>query len=91
MQTYHTELCQRYSHLSVLLEAESVVASQQMRETFSESHLKVGKEEKCIKEHVRWLQEQQKHLDETWRSMRWVAEVINNARDCRLECSVQLY
>ena len=104
MQTYHEELCRRYFQLSTLLEVEVAVVSQQLRENNSKmtrgihDDKAVGKQKKMeekagqsgLKEHAAWLHQQQEHLDEAWKSMRWVAEVISNARDSRLDCTVQL-
>ncbi|ESO10024.1 hypothetical protein HELRODRAFT_167861 [Helobdella robusta] len=77
MKTYHPDLTKRYALLSTLLEAEVGVTNHLIRQGVSSD------DEMKLRNEIQILNQQQKKLDDAWKSMRWIAEVIGNARDSK--------
>lgn len=84
MSTYHPDLTKRYSHVSTLMEAEVTIFNHLMRQEVSDE------DELVLRGQIGQLNQQQKKLDEIWKSMRWISEVISNARDGRNCCGLTL-
>lgn len=80
MNTYQTNIVQKYAKLSCLLELDSATASHLHREAFSNSEVAVAKER------LAKLQELQNKLESIWKSVRWLADVITFARDKNVGC-----
>ncbi|XP_071036115.1 ankyrin repeat and fibronectin type-III domain-containing protein 1-like isoform X2 [Parasteatoda tepidariorum] len=75
MSTYQHSFISRYSRVSSILEMDTVVAQHVHRQAFSTSELA------SAKSRLRQLQQFQTQVDNTWRSMRWLMDVLNFARD----------
>ncbi|KAF5288548.1 hypothetical protein FQR65_LT12001 [Abscondita terminalis] len=75
LSTYQSEIIQKYSKLSCLLELDAATASHLHREAFSNSEV-VAARERLSK-----LQNLQMKLNGIWKSVRWLMDVISFARD----------
>ncbi|KAK4874872.1 hypothetical protein RN001_014232 [Aquatica leii] len=75
LTTYQSDVIQKYSKLSCLLELDAATASHLHREAFSNSEV-VAARERLSK-----LQSLQMKLNGIWKSIRWLMDVITFARD----------
>ncbi|XP_013792543.1 uncharacterized protein LOC106476429 [Limulus polyphemus] len=75
MMTYNSIFISRYSRLSSVLEMDTMLAQHAQREAFSAAEVT------SAKDRLSQLQEFQTQVDNTWRSMRWVMDVLTFARD----------
>uniref|UniRef100_A0A8W8J7M4 Ras-associating domain-containing protein n=1 Tax=Magallana gigas TaxID=29159 RepID=A0A8W8J7M4_MAGGI len=75
MCTYQTQLINRYSRLSSILEMDLCLAQQVQREAFSTEELAPAKER------VEKLSNIQTTVDKNWKSTRWIMDIITYARD----------
>uniref|UniRef100_A0A1Y1K138 Ankyrin repeat and fibronectin type-III domain-containing protein 1 n=1 Tax=Photinus pyralis TaxID=7054 RepID=A0A1Y1K138_PHOPY len=75
LSTYQSDMIQKYSKLSCLLELDAATASHLHREAFSNSEV-VAARERLSK-----LQSLQMKLNNIWKSIRWLMDVITFARD----------
>ncbi|XP_065558536.1 ankyrin-repeat and fibronectin type III domain-containing 1-like isoform X2 [Artemia franciscana] len=83
-RTYQSELISKYSRLSALLEMDQILAQHAHREAFSCSELNEAKQR------VNKLGDLQSLLDSTWRSCRWIMDVVSAARDKSLPAGVSV-
>ncbi|KAG8179257.1 hypothetical protein JTE90_006156 [Oedothorax gibbosus] len=75
MSTYQHTFISRYSRISSILEMDTIVAQHIHRQAFSTTELS------SAKSRLRQLQQFQAQVDNTWRSMRWLMDVLNFARE----------
>lgn len=75
LQTYHSDILNKYSKLSCMLELEVTLAAHSHREAFSCSELQTAKER------LNKLEELQNNLNTVWKSERWLMDLIGFARD----------
>ncbi|XP_030754413.1 uncharacterized protein LOC115881170 isoform X2 [Sitophilus oryzae] len=75
LNTYQSNIVQKYCKLSCLLELDSATASHLHREAFSNTEVAVARER------LARLQDLQNKLESIWKSVRWLADVITFARD----------
>ncbi|CAL1274010.1 unnamed protein product [Larinioides sclopetarius] len=75
MSTYQHTFISRYSRISSILEMDTLVAQHIHRQAFSTTELA------SAKSRLRQLQQFQTQVDNTWRSMRWLMDVLNFARE----------
>ncbi|XP_019738873.1 ankyrin repeat and fibronectin type-III domain-containing protein 1, partial [Hippocampus comes] len=72
---YRPAFIGRYCRVSALLELESLLSQQALREAFSQDELAAAKRQQ------RRLQEHLQQTEEVWRDARWIAEALQHARD----------
>ncbi|XP_041473244.1 ankyrin repeat and fibronectin type-III domain-containing protein 1-like isoform X2 [Lytechinus variegatus] len=84
MSTYHGDFIRRYARLSSILETESLITQQQLREAFSNDELNEAKRRQTQ------VDEFQKSLDMMWRGMRWIMDILQYARDKQIKGGVPL-
>ncbi|XP_039630443.1 ankyrin repeat and fibronectin type-III domain-containing protein 1 isoform X2 [Polypterus senegalus] len=72
--TYSREFIVQYCCISAWLELESLVSQQMLREAFSETELTAAKEKH------QQVQDQLQHMEDVWRQMRWIMDVLQYAR-----------
>ncbi|KFM66055.1 hypothetical protein X975_01950, partial [Stegodyphus mimosarum] len=75
MSTYQHIFISRYSRISSILEMDTIVAQHVHRQAFSTTELA------SAKSRLRQLQQFQSQVDNSWRSMRWLMDVLNFARE----------
>ncbi|GAB6025733.1 hypothetical protein CHUAL_011717 [Chamberlinius hualienensis] len=75
MSTYQRDFISRYSRLSSILEMDTIMAQHNHREAFSTIEVTSAKQRLCQ------LQEIQGQMDNTWKGMRWIMDVLTYARD----------
>ncbi|XP_071033997.1 ankyrin repeat and fibronectin type-III domain-containing protein 1 [Parasteatoda tepidariorum] len=75
MTTYQPSFITRYSRLSSILEMDNMLAQHAHREAFSSSELSEAKTR------LNQLQEFQTQVDNMWRAIRWIMDVLTFARD----------
>ncbi|XP_075035574.1 ankyrin repeat and fibronectin type-III domain-containing protein 1-like isoform X4 [Mixophyes fleayi] len=82
--TYDRDFISQYCQLSALLELESLLSQQSLREAFSDSELTTAK--------LRHQQVQDfiQQMEEIWREMRWMMDVLQHARYKQPSCAVPL-
>lgn len=69
--TYQHSLLQKYARLSFLTEFDIVTASMKQREAFSNDEMQVAKDK------LKHLEETMSELNATWKSVRWMTDVIS--------------
>ncbi|XP_048576333.1 ankyrin repeat and fibronectin type-III domain-containing protein 1 isoform X3 [Nematostella vectensis] len=84
MCTYQKDFICHYSRLSSVLDMDSVLAQQALREAFSS-----GEVEKAKQRQIK-LMEFQLELDETWKGMRWILDALHYARDRQVRGGIPL-
>ncbi|XP_076323113.1 ankyrin repeat and fibronectin type-III domain-containing protein 1-like isoform X2 [Tachypleus tridentatus] len=84
MKTYNSSFIARYSRLSSILEMDTMLAQHAQREAFSSSEITLAKHR------LNQLQEFQIQVDNTWRAMRWIMDVLTFARDKQSNCGISL-
>uniref|UniRef100_A0A061QLM3 Putative fibronectin/RAS containing n=1 Tax=Cupiennius salei TaxID=6928 RepID=A0A061QLM3_CUPSA len=75
MSTYQSSFITRYSRLSSILEMDNMLAHHAHREAFSSTELSEAKSR------LNQLQEFQTQVDNMWRAVRWIMDVLTFARD----------
>ncbi|KAM3959207.1 LOW QUALITY PROTEIN: ankyrin repeat and fibronectin type III domain containing protein wide awake [Aphomia sociella] len=75
LQTYHTNILNKYSKLSCILELDVALAAHSHREAFSCTELQTAKER------LTKLEELQNNLNTVWKAERWLMDLIGFARD----------
>lgn len=68
--TYQHSLLQKYARLSFLTEFDIITASMKQREAFSNDEMQVAKDK------LKTLEETMSELNATWKSVRWMTDVI---------------
>ncbi|MGH0121481.1 UNVERIFIED_CONTAM: hypothetical protein FKN15_023779 [Acipenser sinensis] len=72
--TYSQAFIGQYCRVSALLELESLMSQQTLREAFSESELLAAKQKH------QQVQEHMQQMEEVWREMRWIMDALQYAR-----------
>ncbi|XP_041133819.1 ankyrin repeat and fibronectin type-III domain-containing protein 1-like isoform X1 [Polyodon spathula] len=72
--TYSQAFIGQYCRVSALLELESLMTQQTLREAFSESELLAAKQKH------QQVQEYVQQMEEVWREMRWIMDALQYAR-----------
>lgn len=75
LQTYHTNILNKYSKLSCVLELDVALAAHSQREAFSCTELQTAKER------LTKLEDLQNNLNLVWKAERWLMDLIGFARD----------
>ncbi|XP_073945576.1 ankyrin repeat and fibronectin type III domain containing protein wide awake [Choristoneura fumiferana] len=75
LQTYHTNILNKYSKLSCVLELDVALAAHSHREAFSCTELQTAKER------LSKLEDLQNNLNAIWKAERWLMDLIGFARD----------
>ncbi|CAG9093930.1 unnamed protein product [Plutella xylostella] len=75
LQTYHTNILNKYSKLSCVLELDVALAAHSHREAFSCTELQTAKER------LTKLEDLQNNLNTVWKAERWLMDLISFARD----------
>lgn len=75
LQTYHTDILNKYAKLSCVLELDLALAAHSHREAFSSTELQAARER------LTKLEELQNNLNSVWKSERWLMDLIGFARD----------
>lgn len=75
LQTYHTNILNKYSKLSCVLELDVALAAHSHREAFSCTELQTAKER------LSKLEDLQNNLNTVWKAERWLMDLIGFARD----------
>lgn len=84
MYTYQQEFICHYSRLSSVLDMDSVISQQSLREAFSSPELQLAKARQ------QQLLDFQRELDETWQGMRWILDALHYARDRQIRGGIPL-
>ncbi|XP_049869455.1 uncharacterized protein LOC126369199 isoform X2 [Pectinophora gossypiella] len=75
LQTYHTNILNKYSKLSCVLELDVALAAHSHREAFSCTEMQTAKER------LTKLEDLQNSLNTVWKAERWLMDLIGFARD----------
>ncbi|XP_038067073.1 ankyrin repeat and fibronectin type-III domain-containing protein 1-like isoform X3 [Patiria miniata] len=84
MTTYQAEFIRRFTRLSSILEIDSLIAQQTLREAFSSNEVNDAKQRQ------QQVLDYQQELETTWKGMRWIMDVLQYARDKQLRGGVPL-
>lgn len=84
MYTYQQEFICHYSRLSSVLDMDSVISQQSLREAFSSPEVQLAKARQ------EQLLDFQRELDETWQGMRWILDALHYARDRQIRGGIPL-
>ncbi|XP_025059431.1 ankyrin repeat and fibronectin type-III domain-containing protein 1-like [Alligator sinensis] len=82
--TYDREFITQYCQVSALLELESLLSQQSLREAFSDSELTTAKQRH------QQVQDYIQQMEEIWREMRWIMDALQHARYKQPSCGVPL-
>ncbi|XP_063270780.1 ankyrin repeat and fibronectin type-III domain-containing protein 1-like isoform X2 [Prinia subflava] len=82
--TYDREFITQYCQVSALLELESLLSQQSLREAFSDAELSTAKQRH------QQVQDYIQQMEEIWREMRWIMDVLQHARYKQPSCGVSL-
>ncbi|XP_069840059.1 ankyrin repeat and fibronectin type-III domain-containing protein 1-like isoform X4 [Dendropsophus ebraccatus] len=82
--TYDREFISQYCQLSALLELESLLSQQSLREAFSDTELTTAKQRH------QQVQDYIQQMEEIWREMRWMMDALQHARYKQPSCAVPL-
>ncbi|KAI5652066.1 ankyrin repeat and fibronectin type-III domain-containing protein 1 [Phthorimaea operculella] len=80
LQTYHSNILNKYSKLSCVLELDVALAAHSHREAFSCTELQTAKER------LAKLEDLQNNLNAVWKAERWLMDLIGFARDKDKAC-----
>lgn len=69
--TYQHSLLQKYARLSFLTEFDMITASMKQREAFSNDEIQIAKDK------LKHLEETMSELNSTWKSVRWMTDLIS--------------
>ncbi|KAL8175186.1 UNVERIFIED_CONTAM: hypothetical protein K2H54_015464 [Gekko kuhli] len=72
--TYDREFITQYCQVSALLELESLLSQQSLREAFSDAELTTAKQRH------QQVQDYMQQMEEIWREMRWMMDALQHAR-----------
>ncbi|XP_054017239.1 ankyrin repeat and fibronectin type-III domain-containing protein 1-like [Dryobates pubescens] len=72
--TYDREFITQYCQVSALLELESLLSQQSLREAFSDAELSTAKQRH------QQVQDYMQQMEEIWREMRWIMDALQHAR-----------
>ncbi|XP_064009195.1 ankyrin repeat and fibronectin type-III domain-containing protein 1-like isoform X2 [Pogoniulus pusillus] len=72
--TYDREFITQYCQVSALLELESLLSQQSLREAFSDVELSTAKQRH------QQIQDYMQQMEEIWREMRWIMDALQHAR-----------
>ncbi|XP_048350991.1 ankyrin repeat and fibronectin type-III domain-containing protein 1-like isoform X3 [Sphaerodactylus townsendi] len=72
--TYDHEFIAQYCQVSALLELESLLSQQSLREAFSDTELTTAKQRH------QQVQDYMQQMEEIWREMRWMMDALQHAR-----------
>ncbi|KAJ8347215.1 hypothetical protein SKAU_G00286160 [Synaphobranchus kaupii] len=73
-QAYHQSFMAQYCRVSALLELESLLSQQTLREAFSESEVLTAKQKH------QQVQQHMQQMEEVWREVRWIMDALQHAR-----------
>ncbi|XP_072734134.1 ankyrin repeat and fibronectin type-III domain-containing protein 1-like isoform X4 [Ciconia boyciana] len=82
--TYDREFITQYCQVSALLELESLLSQQSLREAFSDTELSTAKQKH------QQVQDYIQQMEEIWREMRWIMDALQHARYKQPSCGVSL-
>ncbi|XP_068276210.1 ankyrin repeat and fibronectin type-III domain-containing protein 1-like isoform X3 [Nyctibius grandis] len=82
--TYDHEFITQYCQVSALLELESLLSQQSLREAFSDAELSTAKQRH------QQVQDYIQQMEEIWREMRWIMDALQHARYKQPSCGVSL-
>ncbi|XP_032859864.1 ankyrin repeat and fibronectin type-III domain-containing protein 1-like isoform X3 [Tyto alba] len=82
--TYDREFITQYCQVSALLELESLLSQQSLREAFSDAELSTAKQRH------QQVQDYVQQMEEIWREMRWIMDALQHARYKQPSCGVSL-
>ncbi|XP_069503032.1 ankyrin repeat and fibronectin type-III domain-containing protein 1-like isoform X3 [Ambystoma mexicanum] len=82
--TYDRDFISQYCQVSALLELESLLSQQSLREAFSDSELTTAKQRH------QQVQDYIQQMEEMWREMRWMMDALQHARYKQPACGVPL-
>ncbi|KAI6076759.1 Ankyrin repeat and fibronectin type-III domain-containing protein 1-like isoform X1 [Aix galericulata] len=82
--TYDREFIMQYCQVSALLELESLLSQQSLREAFSDAELSTAKQRH------QQVQDYIQQMEEIWREMRWIMDALQHARYKQPSCGVSL-
>ncbi|XP_053550389.1 ankyrin repeat and fibronectin type-III domain-containing protein 1-like [Bombina bombina] len=82
--TYDRDFTSQYCQVSALLELESLLSQQSLREAFSDSELTTAKQRH------QQIQDYIQQMEEIWREMRWMMDALQHARYKQPSCTVPL-
>ncbi|XP_034639734.1 ankyrin repeat and fibronectin type-III domain-containing protein 1-like isoform X7 [Trachemys scripta elegans] len=82
--TYDREFISQYCQVSALLELESLLSQQSLREAFSDAELSTAKQRH------QQVQDYIQQMEEIWREMRWMMDALQHARYKQPSCGVPL-
>ncbi|XP_062999407.1 ankyrin repeat and fibronectin type-III domain-containing protein 1-like isoform X1 [Elgaria multicarinata webbii] len=82
--TYDHEFISQYCQVSALLELESLLSQQSLREAFSDSELTTAKQRH------QQVQDYMQQMEEIWREMRWMMDALQHARYKQPSCGIPL-
>ncbi|XP_061329776.1 ankyrin repeat and fibronectin type-III domain-containing protein 1-like isoform X3 [Pezoporus flaviventris] len=82
--TYDREFITQYCQVSALLELESLLSQQSLREAFSDAELSTAKQRhQQVHDYIQ-------QMEEIWREMRWIMDALQHARYKQPSCGVSL-
>lgn len=84
MYTYQQEFICHYSRLSSVLDMDTVISQQSLREAFSAREVQLAK---ARQDQLSYFQ---RELDETWQGMRWILDALHYARDRQVRGGIPL-
>lgn len=82
--TYDRDFISQYCQVSALLELESLLSQQSLREAFSDSELTTAKQRH------QQVQDFIQQMEEMWREIRWMMDALQHARYKQPACGVPL-
>ncbi|KAM4631720.1 ankyrin repeat and fibronectin type-III domain-containing protein 1-like isoform 2-T2 [Discoglossus pictus] len=82
--TYDRDFTSQYCQVSALLELESLLSQQSLREAFSDSELTTAKQRH------QQVQDYIQQMEEIWREVRWLMDALQHARYKQPSCAVPL-
>ncbi|XP_020663849.3 ankyrin repeat and fibronectin type-III domain-containing protein 1 isoform X1 [Pogona vitticeps] len=82
--TYDQEFIRQYCQVSALLELESLLSQQSLREAFSDLELTTAKQ----RHHQ--IQDHMQQMEEIWKEMRWLMDALQHARYKQPSCGISL-
>ena len=82
LSSYHPDLLTTFYRVTLHLEIELAVAKQHHREAFSKSELGEAQDR------LTSLLDRQQTLEDSWKSMRWLLDVLSVARNKNVHCGV---
>uniref|UniRef100_H9G416 Uncharacterized protein n=1 Tax=Anolis carolinensis TaxID=28377 RepID=H9G416_ANOCA len=82
--TYDQAFISQYCQVSALLELESLLSQQSLREAFSDSEVTIAKQRH------QQVQDYMQQMEEIWREMRWMMDALQHARYKQPSCGISL-